>query len=289
VVGDFGAIGRNVRDGLIDSAAVVATSALTSRSVVFHTGGTPVAQRDDRRGIDYAAVGLTAQHVRASAAIPSVFPAVHVDAEPGRGWYFDGGTRLNTPIKPVLWLGARRVVAIGLNSITSNPPGAPEPPGGSAGGAAGDRLAGESQPDLFAGAGQLFVALLAAPLAHDIQTLATINEMVGTRAATRLGRHRVPYMFVAPERPDSIGTLAAEVFARRYRRGVWPAGRGSPELALLGRLVEGDFDPAHGELLSYLFFDGEFCSELIALGRTDAQRWLDGTHDEGLWQLGPLS
>jgi NTE family protein len=278
VIGDFGAIGRNVRDGVIDSAAVVATSALTSRSVVFHSGGKPRAARDDRRGIDYAAVSLTAQHVRASAAIPAVFPAVHVDPEPGRGWYFDGGTRLNTPIKPVLWLGARRVVAIGLNSVA--------PAGGSAGRSA--PLAGEARPDLFAGAGQLFVALLAAPLAHDIQTLATINELVGGRAATRLGRRQVPYVFVAPERADSIGALAAEVFARRYRRG-FGLRAGSPELALLGRLVEGDFDAAHGELLSYLFFDGEFCSELIGLGRADAQRWLDAAHDDGLWQLGPLA
>jgi hypothetical protein len=31
----------------------------------------------------------------------------------------------------------------------------------------------------------------------------------------------------------------------------------------------------HSELLSYVFFAGEFAEELIALGQTDAQRWLD--------------
>jgi NTE family protein len=271
VIGDFGAIARNVAAGLLDSAAVVATSSSTSRSVVFHTGGKPVAQRDDRRGIDYVAADLNAQHVRASAAIPALFPAVHIDADPGRGWYVDGGTRLNTPIKPALWLGARRIVAIGLNSL---------PPAGGA-------IAGEARPDVFAGAGQLFAALLAAPLAHDIETLATLNDLIGTRAATRFGRRRVPYVFVAPQHPDSIGALAAEVFRRRYRRGLGLARGASPELAVLGRLVEGDFDAAHGELLSYLFFDGDFCRELIALGRADAQRWLDAPHDDGIWQLGP--
>ena len=38
----------------------------------------------------------------------------------------------------------------------------------------------------------------------------------------------------------------------------------------------------HGELLSYLFFAGEFAEELIQLGQTDAQRWID-EHPADLW------
>ena len=43
----------------------------------------------------------------------------------------------------------------------------------------------------------------------------------------------------------------------------------------------------HGELLSYLFFAGEFADELIRLGQADAQRWID-EHPADLWQLDPL-
>ena len=43
----------------------------------------------------------------------------------------------------------------------------------------------------------------------------------------------------------------------------------------------------HGELLSYLFFAGEFADELIQLGQADAQRWID-EHPADLWQLDPL-
>jgi hypothetical protein len=45
----------------------------------------------------------------------------------------------------------------------------------------------------------------------------------------------------------------------------------------------------HGELLSYVFFAGEFAEALILiqLGQTDAQRWID-EHPAHRWQLDPL-
>ena len=43
----------------------------------------------------------------------------------------------------------------------------------------------------------------------------------------------------------------------------------------------------HGELLSYVFFAGEFADALIKLGRADARRWIED-HPADLWQLEPL-
>jgi hypothetical protein len=60
-------------------------------------------------------------------------------------------------------------------------------------------------------------------------------------------------------------------------------------LALFGRIVNAERSAIHGELLSYLFLAREFIDELIALGRRDANRWLDAQHDAGLWQIGRLS
>ena len=70
--------------------------------------------------------------MRASSAIPAAFPAVEIHDGPGAGWYFDGGIRLNAPIKPALSLGAERVIVVGLNSIApahdrDRRPGAPGP------------------------------------------------------------------------------------------------------------------------------------------------------------------
>jgi NTE family protein len=256
----FARIAGRVDSGRLISAAVVATSAHTGRSVVFHQGGH--AERDDKRRIDYVPTILDERHVRASAAIPALFPAVEIDD----AWYFDGGTRLNAPIKPALSLGAKRVIVVGLNSIA---PESEQPPEGP-----------HIRPDLAAGAAQIIDALLADPLVEDIQTLVTINELVGE------GERRIPYIFVAPPTRDTIGQIARDVFRRHYAK-LYHVHR-SPQLAFLGRLIDADADPLHGELMSYLFFAPEFAEALIERGRKDAQQWLDEPHDDGLWDTGPL-
>jgi len=264
----FEAISSNLDEGRLICAAVVATSALTGRSVVFHQGGTPDEVRDDKRGIDYVPTVLNEQHVRASAAIPAAFPAVEVTEGPAAGWYFDGGTRLNAPIKPALSLGAERVIVVALNSIAP----------------ATDQIAGPQRPDVFAGAAHVIDALLADPLVEDMQTLMTINELVGERTLEH--HRRVPYIFIAPPGRETIGRIARDVFRRHYG-GLWHAHR-SPQIAFLGRLMDAGADPLHGELLSYLFFAPEFARALIERGRKDAQAWLEEPHDDGLWDTGPL-
>lgn len=74
---DFAQIEANLRSGDVDAAAVVATSALTGRSVVFHCGAAR-PEADARRGIDYVPTPLGEEHVLASSAIPVAFPAIHV-------------------------------------------------------------------------------------------------------------------------------------------------------------------------------------------------------------------
>jgi NTE family protein len=259
----FEEIADNVAAGRV-TVAVTATSAYSGRTVVFHAGGGS-PQADPVRQIDYVASELHADHVRASGAIPVIFPPVHVQApERARGWYYDGGTRLNTPIKPALALGAERVVVIGLNSI------APAP---------GDRLAAELRPNLFEGAAQIVQALLIDRLVEDVRELAEENLP---------GHHerRIPYMFVGPRGRESIGEIATEVYRARYAglRGLLR----DRDLALLGRFVAGGDSALNGELLSALFFAPEMLRKLVELGRADAQAWLAEEHEEGLWQVGPL-
>jgi NTE family protein len=268
----FEQIRANVASGELTAAAVVATSARSGDSVVFHDGGgRPAADR--QRAITYVRARLGPEHARASAAIPGVFPAVRVNQPPAAGgWYFDGGTRLNTPIKPALALGAERIVVIALNSLRSS-------------GARG-------RPEALDGAAQLAQAVLVDPLVNDVRTLATINTVLRARGAgpggggRRRGRtsHRpIPYIFVAPEQPSEIGAIAARVYRKHYA-GLVEQAR-SPSIALLGRAFEAAQGPARGELFSYLFFAREFAEALMRRGREDARRWLDRRHDEGPWRL----
>jgi NTE family protein len=190
------------------------------------------------------------------------------------GWYFDGGTRLNTPIKPALALGADRVVVIALNSLRS----------------AGVR----GRPEALDGASQLAQAILVDPLVHDVQTLATINSIVRARprapdAPRPRGRvHRlVPYILIAPERPQEIGAIAAQVYREHYAGLIDAAS--SPSVALLGRAFNAGQSSARGELFSYLFFAREFAEALMRRGREDGERWLRRRHDDGIWQVGRLA
>jgi NTE family protein len=265
----FRHLNDNADNGIV-RAALVATRAFTSESVVFHAGGTS-PPRERERGISYVKTSLGAEHVRASSAIPGAFPAVVLsDPDGGRDWYYDGGIRLNTPLKPALSLEADRVVVIGLNSIAA----------GDGSGFAGQR------PDLFHGLGQLMQSVLADALAGDVLTLVDENRMVieAEQGGVPLTNKRaVPYAFVAPQEPDSIGQIAQDVYESGY--GSWRALLRRDDLAVLGRLVGAGRDPLHGELLSYLFFAPEFTRALIDLGRCDAKRWVRARHDDGPWRV----
>lgn len=272
----FERIHENVESGHLATAAVVATSGRTNMSVVFHDGGKSPAI-DPLRGISYVKTELTEDHVRASAAIPLVFPAVPIDGQDGRRWYFDGGTRLNAPVKPTLAFGAQRVIVIALNSLFPM-----------------QELQTDPRPDALDGATQLIQAVLVDPLVNDVHTLATVNEMLAdsTEAKVReheqrTGKRRVPYMLIAPEDPLEIGRIAAAVYCRYYKSPLDVAR--SPNIGALGHLLNAAKDASHGELLSYLLFAKEFVERLIELGERDAKRWLGEGHDQGIWQVGQLA
>jgi NTE family protein len=263
-VGDWGRIEANVDAGVLDAVGVVATAAATGGSVVFtqHASGVTLPPLDEVKGIRYVGAQIRTEHVIASSSIPVFFPAKHVD-EPveARGWYWDGGTRLNTPISPALAIGVEALVI-----VATDPPRHPAP----------DQTGEGPRPDFDDAALSVLQATLGDPLIEDLHALVRVNSLVAASGEDELGgRRRYEYLFAGPERYGSIGRIAAEVLRERYGGPL----QALSDFAILDRLL-GRQGPEQAELQSYLLFDTDFIERLIGMGRADG---------EVAWQRGWLS
>jgi NTE family protein len=234
----------------LDGVGIVATSVSTSRSVVFLEGADQLPPPDDDRGIEYVPTRLSPAHVLASAAVPATFPAVPLgDAmpwSPTGDWYFDGGTRLNAPIKPAIELGVDRLVIVALNS-------APKTPNIS--------RPSSDRPDIADAFVQLIQAGLVDQLVQDFNRLKKRNQNGGQPKV-------IPYICIAPD-PYEIGEIATAVYDEHYAR------KHFDPLATLGRMTGTERTAVHGEVLSQMFFSKEFSRRLIARGADHASAWLD--------------
>ncbi|MGI8574859.1 MAG: patatin-like phospholipase family protein [Egibacteraceae bacterium] len=273
---------RNVADGAVSAVAAMATVVRSGRVVAFVEAAPGTVRPPPSATIDYVAAQLDVPHVRASAAIPMLFPAIRID-EPrtAAGWYVDGSTRLHAPLKPALDLGAERLVVLGTTGLA---PRAPAP-----------QDADLDNVDLGDGAVTLLNAMLEDCLRRDVRQLGEVNSFfadeqqeasASRRYRAALGKpayRRVPFMVVAPPDPDEISRLAMDVYHANYHnlRGLL-----DPDFQLMHRLLGSD-SPLQGELLSFLLFDADFIAELVRLGRRDARRWLR-EHPGDPWQVEPL-
>ena len=216
---DWDAVHRNVDDDVVEIVGTVATAARSGRTVVFVEGH---AERIKHRShaIDYVTTRLDDQHVRASAAIPILFPPVRVEhPSEARGWYFDGGTRLNTPIKPALDLGAERLIVIGTDSVAepSKRPGRHDVRAARLRRRRAARPAGHARRP--GGRGHAHPRQHQHVLRRPRQRRAASAAATGRRATDRpTERYRaargkppyrcIPYIFIAPEKRGAIGRLA---------------------------------------------------------------------------------
>jgi len=254
----------NLRAGRPCSLCVACTDIRTGRVTVFADGEAP--DPAPWEGDPYAQVfhgEIDARHVRASAAIPFLFPAVRIDDS----YYLDGGLRVNTPLSPALRLGADRVLVVGLKVAPSEEPEVL------------DAEAAITQPAFLLG--KMLNVLVLDQLEHDLRRMESVNAILD--AASRslgpgcldsireavgeqrgLEYRRVESVVIRPS--QDIGRIAAE--AHRGRR-VFARGRGVVSELLTRAALRGV--PDHeADLFSYLYFDASFARPLIELGREDA-------------------
>jgi NTE family protein len=263
---DWPALHRNVASGTVDAVSVVATALSCGSSIAFVESrhAAPHSRAGDE--LRYVPVALTGEHVRASAAIPLLFAPVEVSAPASaRDHYIDGGTRLNSPLKPALALGADRVIVVGFEPFgrRARPPVAAVAP---------------HMTDVIA---NILDGLLVDQVGDDLHRMAAINSFF-VHGASRAARdyravrgrspyRRIAYALVAPARGGELGRIAERVFRERYS-GIAGLLR-SPDYPLISRVLGGR-TRSRGELLSFLLFDEVFVEALIGAGQRDARRWL---------------
>lgn len=240
-------LATNLAGGYVESVAVAATVcppvSSAARMRLFVQGEPPRRALHDY--VDVVPTALTLEHLLASAAIPAMFPPVHV-AEPAAyaGYYEDGGVRLNAPLDATLAMGVDRLVVVSGHSLV--PPPVPPVPVG-------------RPPDLAASAAMAVRAVLADALGDDLASLRRKNARGGHRV--------VEHLLVAP-RDGELAGLAADSFA--------PAGPADPYWTI-GRLLDAlGSDGGRDELLSLILFQREYAERLVECGRRDARAALDG-------------
>ena len=257
-------IERSLRGGHLHAISVSATHVATGHTVVFLSSAEPVPREWSRDPfVRHTAARIGPRHVLASAAIPMLFPAVKI----GEEFFTDGGLRQNTPMSPAIRLGADRLLLVSLKHISREP----QLPGSIP----------EAYPKPLFLAGKALNALLLDHTEYDLMRMERINLILEAGNASfgarfeEMMNHELVRLRGAPLRrihathirpSEDIGQIAA-AFVKSGRMKV----SGLLARRLLGRLTAGE-GAKENDLLSYLLFDGEYCAELIDLGRRDAAK-----------------
>jgi NTE family protein len=249
-------IRRAIDSGRTRAFILSATELSTGTNVLFTDTADEDLYLDPLPGARVDRVSVGPEHLMSSAAIPLVFPAVRVGDE----LYVDGGLRQNTPLRPVLKAGCRRVLIV-------SPHVEPE--------FEARTDLGEVVPTLPFMAGKSMNALMADPVSRDVHLAEQINRIIRwgeetygpsfrARFEAGLGMHEVEILKFEPS--ADLGRLASTIFNKSP-----PAT--TTQMGWLLSMMADQPNQKGGEsdLLAYLLFDRSFTGPAEALGFEDAR------------------
>ena len=248
---DFSRIQENIKRGHLFALAVSATNYSTGKSYLFIQGkkGHPMWNRSRRVTL---ATKITVEHICASAAIPLVFSPVRLRTPGGTAFFGDGCVRLQQPLSPVIRLGAKKLLAIGVRGETRERP---------------EDTTDRSYPSLAQVLGVLFDVMFLDHLATDIEHLERVNQLLSSGTITQAGiegcerMHPLATLLITP-------SVSLSKMAQDHQRDM-------PYLIHYFINSLGRDAASCADLMSYLLFTSPYTRALIEIGYSDASRRID--------------
>ncbi|HZM43201.1 MAG TPA: patatin-like phospholipase family protein [Burkholderiales bacterium] len=238
---DFSALQRAIDCGDLAAFSITCSGYTSGESVTFYQGRPDLQpwQRARRIGIP---MPITIDHLLASAALPFIFPPVHINRE----YFGDGSMRQIAPVSPALHLGADRVFVIGVGRQLQ-----PQ---------RADRISVGIHPSLAQIAGHALNSIFLDSLEVDLERLQRINrtlEMIPRELLEKSNYplHRVDFRVITPsEELEKIAVAHRGELPRTIRTLLYTVGA---------------MRRSGANLLSYLLFERSYCRALIQLGYND--------------------
>jgi NTE family protein len=249
-----------IGNGELEAIAISAMSYASGQSVTFYQGQQSIHpwNRARRRG---EKTELTIDHLMASTAIPSLFPAVQLQG----GYFGDGAVRQLKPISPALHMGAEQLLIIGVSNNASLANKAPQL---------------EHSPSIAQIMGHMFNSAFIDAVESDLETLRSINRLASVIPQSLKDNNgitdlnAVEVLSISPS--QSIDQIAEEHIHELPR-----------SLKLFLKLIGATAQGGGTSAASYLLFEPGFSRKLIALGLSDALAQEDAIRDFFDQQAGP--
>ncbi|WP_413558629.1 patatin-like phospholipase family protein [Bdellovibrio sp. HCB209] len=236
---DYDRVQANLEQGHLEALCITSIDYAKSATTTFVQSTETTATWDKgRKRSEHT--GITTEHIMASSAIPLLFPPVKV----GERFFGDGAVRNHAPCSPVIYLGAEKLLVIGVRLQSST---------------AYDLHAQSSQtaPSIARVVNTILNSVLMDAVEQDIEKLRRVNDYASAITPEQqkmVSLKPLEHLFISPS--EDIGEMAVQKAAKLPR--------------IIRYLMKGlgSMQDA-SEIISYLMFDPTFCSDLIEIGRKD--------------------